>query len=154
MSDAQFLTPIPDNIRIGWGADFTRPKLVESDVFNVCERIKEIDPRLFVVLQEEHPTHKWVIMENCVDGECRMVKRYENLTPAILEDLRYMLAVPFAERLKILDRDVEESNALAARFMSPEDQEQFVYNFQKGLVDCNFVDPKWSKNMPLKPRKQ
>jgi hypothetical protein len=142
---------MPAMIRIGAGG-YRKPKFVEGDLYDVCKRIKQIDPNLHVVLHEGHP-QPWVVMENCIDGECRMVKRYAELDQRILGDLRRMLAIPFDERIKILDREVDEANTRNAHFLPDEAKEQFVWQMHRSLVDCNFMDPKWSKNMPLKPRK-
>ncbi len=142
---------LPSNLRIGLGATIPT-RVVENDVYSICERIRQLDPNLFVVL---HPDHEkpFVVMERCSDGEARLVKRYAELDQRILADLRRMLSITLEQRFAELDREVEAANTRNAHFLPDEAKEQFVWQMHRSLVDCNFMDPKWSKNMPLKPRK-
>lgn len=117
---------------------------VESDVYNICTRIKEIDPNLSVVLHEGHP-QPWVVMERGPDGEDRFVSRYENLDARILEKLRYMLAVPFEKRLEVLTREVEEANKAHGR-MNEEQIDRLAHAFYDAGVKSNMIDPKWGKS--------
>lgn len=130
-------TPIPANLRIRAGTKMT---IVESDVYNVCRRIKEIDPSLYVVLQEGHDK-PWVVMEMCHDGECRMVSRYAELDSRIIDDLRRMLAIPFDKRIETLQKQLDAENEAASK--NPEQWERFIWDIGRTLQTCNFLDTKF-----------
>jgi len=117
---------------------------VESDVYNICTRVREIDPSLSVVLQEGHPK-PWVVMELGIDGEERFVARYEELDARILENLRYMLAVPFEKRLDVLQRQADKENAERGR-LTEEKIDQLAHAFYDAGVKSNLIDPKWGKS--------
>ena len=151
MTQSLVLPFVPDNLRLGYGPNRVKPKLVESDVYDMCNRIKEVDPNLYVVLHEGHE-QPFVIMENCIDGECRLVRRYAELHPGILDDLRYMLHVPFQKRLELLDKEIEASNSRIGH-MSPERMERFAWEFKDSLQKSNFTQAPKPKNMPLNPVK-
>lgn len=143
----QLLAPKPHNLRLK-GA-----RLVESDVYHVCERMKEIDPNLYVMLQEGHPK-PWVIMEMCADGECRMVGRYDELTPKILDHLREMLATPFQERIDKLQKQLDYENDYARQMRDSGEWERFLWEFNRELRVCNFVDQKYFKSVrPVKKKR-
>ena len=128
------ITPMPGGLR--FKGKYCR--YVESDVYNVVNRIKEIDPRLYVVLHEGDPK-PWVVMEECADGETRFVKRYDELTPAILDDLRYMLAVPFEKRIEMLQREADAANDAAKRHRESDEWQQFMWDFRKTAYECGLV---------------
>lgn len=138
------LTPAPSNLRAAPGA------VVESDVFNICERIKEISPRLTVRVIEGADA-PFVVSETGSDGVERFVARYEELDARILENLRYMAAVPFEDRVRKLEREIEASNTEALRM--PGDRfEEFAYDVQKALVESNITDPKHFKSYRKVPQ--
>ena len=127
----------PSNMRIA-GAPNAKLRVVESDVYNVCARIKEIDPRLEVVLHEDHP-EPWVVMEHCTDGVTRMVKRFPQLDASILDDLRYMLHVPFEERRRVVEAQIEKDNAEFDR-VDEEKMERMAWDMRRALRDANMAD--------------
>lgn len=137
----QMLMPTPFGLR-------TPARFVEHDVYNVCQRIKEIDSRLQVVLQEGHKM-PWVVMENCADGNCRMVKRYEELSPAILDDLRRMLAIPFEKRIEEMQKAADRENDAARKHRESDQWQEFVWDFQRTLHQSNLSDPKYYKSLPF-----
>jgi hypothetical protein len=109
------------------------PKLVESDVFNICERIKQIDPSLYVVLQEGQ-VKPWIVVEQCADGEHRMVERYERLDAGILEDLQRMLRIPYMERFKAVAAAVDAHNAaLLEEKANRRDMERVAWTMRRAL---------------------
>lgn len=136
MSD--LVTPRPSNLVM------KDPVPVESDVYNICNRIKELDSNLRVVLHEGHEK-PWVVVERGPDNEERFVARYEELDARIIEHLRYIQAVPFEDRVRKLDKEVEEANARHG-MMSDERFEEFAHDFHKALVESNLADPVWMKS--------
>ena len=132
------ITPRPSNLVS------TRQVPVESDVYNICMRVQELDPNLRIVLHENHPK-PWVVMERGPDGEERFVSRYEELDARIIENLRYMQAVPLEKRIDELQRQADAENAKHG-MMSEERFEKFAYDFQKALVDSNMSNPVWGRS--------
>lgn len=88
----------PDNLRSHFG------HLVESDVFDICERIKEIDKSLTVYLMPEASKKRFSIVELCADGVERFVFNTDELDARVLEKLRYLLRVPFIKRLDAAEK--------------------------------------------------
>jgi hypothetical protein len=128
------LTPTPNGIKLKgkWC------KFVEHDVYDVVKRMRELDPNLHVVLHEGDPK-PWCVMESCADGETRFVKRYDELTPAILDDLRRMLHVPFQARIDALQKDADEANDVAKQKRESAAWEEFVWDFRTTLRECGFT---------------
>lgn len=113
--------------------------MIESDVFNVCERIKELSPNLYVVLHEKHEL-PFVVMEHCIDGEERMVKRYAALDSSIITDLQRMLAIPWDQRAKALMKEVDDFNDAQERAWEDSEQhERLVYDMGKALKESNLA---------------
>lgn len=88
----------PDNFRAPPGV------MIESDVFGVCERMKELDKNLFLYaldppVEFAGKTYRFSVTEMCVDGVERLVQRFEELDARIDKKLAYMLHVPFEKRL-------------------------------------------------------
>lgn len=131
--------------------DRTAVSIVDGDLYNIAQRIKEIDPNLMIVFHDGHP-EPFTIMENCADGVTRFVKRYAELDQRILDDLRYMLRVPFDERLKIADRQIQRANDALER---PDDDvvDWLASEMRRDLVRTGFSDPIGFTNYPLKKPK-
>jgi len=104
------VTEMPSNLRLDMSGNRQKVMMVDSDLYRITERIAEIDPNLYVVFHEDHPK-PFTIMENCHDGVSRFVARYEELDQRILEDLRFMCSVPFDERMKAAQKQIDKSNA-------------------------------------------
>jgi hypothetical protein len=87
----------PNNVRAYRGA------LVTSDVFHIAERVREIDPALYVHVLDP-PVHfdgrvyHFAICELGPDRVERLVFRAEELDSRILKKLEYIRAVPFEKR--------------------------------------------------------
>lgn len=96
---------VPNNLQFDGQAT-----VVESDVLNIADQVRELNPDLYIVLANPpRPDGKnFIVMENCKDGVVRFVKRYETLDGRVVNDLRYMLGVPFSERVKMLEKENEE----------------------------------------------
>jgi hypothetical protein len=138
---SELLAPRPSNLTVPASRRYTA---VEADLYNICERIKEIDPNLRVVMHEGRD-EPWVVVERGPDGEERFVSRYAELDARVLEDLRYMLAVPFEKRLQVVEAKIKENNDQIGK-MSDEQMERFSYEFQKALVESQISDPVWMKS--------
>lgn len=134
------LSPVtPDQIKVA-GTKGHKIHWVDQDVLGIVQRVKEIDPNLSIILHENH-RHPFVVMEQCVDGSCRMVSRYAALDARILDDLRYMLSVPFDKRFEALTRRIDaENEAQEHKWQDSEQWDEFVWNFRQALRDANMAD--------------
>lgn len=118
--------------------------MVTSDLYNISQRIKEVDPNLSLVFQKGHD-RPWVVMEQGRDGVERFVSRYKRADASILDNLRYMLAVPYDQRLAALEKQIDAENRQREQF--PEDKfEEFAYDMHKAMVDSNMIAPKWGRS--------
>ena len=86
-------------------------RYVEGDMFDICRRLAEIDPRLYVVELEKGDKAVWCIMEACNDGVQRQVCKVDALDARCLEKVRYMLFVPFEHRIAALEKENEQWEA-------------------------------------------
>ena len=126
------VTEVPDNLRMmGYS------KEVPGDVYNICQRIAEKFPSLTVVFRETH-AEPYTVFETGKDGEKRYVARYEHLGSHIIDDLEYMLRVPFKDRLKVTEARVEAANK-AAEGMPDDHMEKFAAEFRHDLIKAGFV---------------
>ncbi len=134
----------PDNVKIA-GVNPRALKMVESDVFNIAQRVKEIDPHLYIVIHDGHP-EPFVVMEHALDGTERMVSRYAALNQQILEDLRRMINVPFEQRFAETTKRIDAENKAAEdAWMESEQHERMTWEFRKALEEANMVDFMWGK---------
>jgi len=58
---------------------------VESDVYDVVQRLQEISPRLHVNYIDLGDRHHFTIVEDCDDGVERIVTTVQELTPDIVD---------------------------------------------------------------------
>ena len=115
----------PTNLVLG---DTMKATYVDGDMFNICERIKEISPDLYIVLLEKDDKFAYAVMEHCVDGVERLVFKVKELDARVCDKLRYLLAMPLAERVAEIekqeyrleaDRREQEQEELYERFGRP-----------------------------------
>lgn len=142
---------MPENLRLDMSGNTQAVSIVDSDLYNIAARVKEIDPSLVIVFHEGHP-QPFTIMENCADGVTRFVARYAELDQRILDDLRYMLRVPFDERLKKVEREIDAKNA-ALEAIDEETLDWLASEMRRDLVRTGFSTPIGSTNYPLKKPK-
>lgn len=81
-----------------------RAPVVEGDLYNICERLKEYDPNLFIVFhpEDEYP---YVIMEHTTRGTEAFVYKTKELDARVFDRLNYMQRVPLQERLKVIEAE-------------------------------------------------
>lgn len=144
---SELIVSTPENITLRRGQ---RLSVVTSDVYNIAQRVKELDPNLRIVLHEGHEK-PWVIVEMGPDGVERFVSRYEELDSRIIDHLRYMLAVPLQQRVEKLAQEVDKSNEELGR-LDGERMEKFQYDFHKALLESNMITPKWGRSYRPKKR--
>lgn len=115
---------------------------LDSDLYNICERIAEISPRLRVVLLEHAATdtYAYAIMEDCDDGECRLVFKCKELDGRVIAKLQRMMSIPFAQRFA-------EAEAECFKFEQEEHEKSMEELYEKiggpmwaELEKCGFID--------------
>lgn len=141
------LTPVPSNFKNAGKAHY-----VESDLYSIALRVKELDPNLVIVFHEDHE-QPFVVMEKCADGVERFVSRYTELDARIIEDLQYMLRVPFEHRLAEADKRVAAANAEVTA-PDPEKQDWYFTEMARELRRSGLMTPHWGTNYPLVPGKR
>lgn len=137
----------PNNLHF---ASDVRATIIDGDLYNICERIKEVDPRLFIVVldKQDNDEYSFAIMEHCDDGWDRLVWRVKELDQRVLKKAEYLRKVPFERRL-------EEAEAMEARMKAEEDEASFndLYErlgrpMRRQLIHDGFVDPKTYSSLP------
>lgn len=113
--------------------------LVESDIFDICNRIKEIDPDLTVVANDEGHAHRFSIQHIDKHGNAYLVMTADELDARIINDLQYLLHVPFEQRYA-----EAEKRERAAELASMEHQRESLYEklghqFYVQLDRCGFI---------------
>lgn len=77
-----------------------------GDVYMVCERIKDkFGDRVYIVVMDDGSNYCFTAMERCDDGTDLMIKKYTELTPAIIDDLDFMLRIDLKQRIRILEAE-------------------------------------------------
>lgn len=98
------LLPTPTNLRLPEGSQSYQ---VESDLYSICDRIRELHPALFIVLHQipDQPAY-FTVMEHCKDGVDRVtIPRVDELDGRVLERIRYFLNVPIEKRIAEFERE-------------------------------------------------
>lgn len=133
-------TARPANLVVSPGC---RPRVLTSDIYDICERVRELDPSLYIIeLASDDPRpYRYVVMERCTDGVDRMALRVREgeLDGRVIEKLRYQLAVPFHDRVARLERDLEAWERQYREDELDRLVDEIGPRFQKMLHDCNFV---------------
>lgn len=156
MGDMDILLPEgsrPSNLHmIPWQLDehgipiISQARLVTHDMFMICERIKEISPRLYLMELErtsrEGTKFGYAIMENCEDGVQRVYRRVtkEQLDGRLLEQLRYDMALTLQERIEKIDREIASWEADQAEDEREKLWEQIGGPMQIELERNGFID--------------
>jgi len=100
----------PSNLHLPPG---TKIEYIHSDVFNICARLKEIDSSLYVVLlsNSDLEQYVWAIMEDCRDGEQRLVFKAKELDARVLDRLHKLMALPLKDRIAKIDQENKKREA-------------------------------------------
>jgi hypothetical protein len=84
-----------------------KTRYVDGDMFNICERLAEISPRLFIVEMAEGDDCSYAIMEHADHGVESLVCKVKELDARVLDRVQRMLHIPFEHRLA----EIEKENA-------------------------------------------
>jgi hypothetical protein len=114
--------------------------MVEGDLYDICHRIKEIDPNLFIVqLVDDAANCNFAIMEYCSDGMERLVFKTKELDQRILTRLQEMLAVPFEQRFAMIEAEIDREEEAEKERASEELYENMGRPMWKQLHDSGFI---------------
>lgn len=80
---------------------------IDSDVYSICDRIKQISPNLHINVFADGEVTKFVITEDCIDGVNRLVKKFDSLDARMITELEKMMALPLQSRLTETERQIE-----------------------------------------------
>jgi hypothetical protein len=95
------LAPSNLHLREGHTARF-----VDGDLYNICERVKEVDRNLHVVeLDKGDDGHCFAIMEHCNDGIERLIFTVRELDSRVIERLQRIMHMDLRERLAVLEAE-------------------------------------------------
>lgn len=98
----------PSNLHVPKG---TKVKVIDSDLYGICERVKEIDPNLFIILLEGDSGANFSIIEKCKDGVDRLVFRVKELDGRVIKKLQRLMGMDLMERLAELEKMEYEAEA-------------------------------------------
>jgi hypothetical protein len=94
----------PDNLKLD-GA--IKSAMITSDVFNICERLKELNPRLEVhAIWDDRPggDRGYAIMERVAPDETKLVFKCRELDARVIHEVQYLIGVPFSERMARVEK--------------------------------------------------
>lgn len=146
---------IPDNVALPAGKVLgmsERPAMT-GEVWHFAQKLKELDPRLKLVVHENHE-QPFVVMEFVPsDGKWHFVSRYTMLDERVLENLRYMQHVPFSERFKATAARIDKENAERDTVdQYSEAMERMAFEFKHALKDSG-IEPLANVPVPMyKPK--
>ena len=98
----------PSNLHLREGV---RARFVESDLFDIADRLRELSDRLFLVELTEQDDCSFVVMEMCEDGTERVVFRVKELDARVIARVREIMFVPFEHRFAAAEAAEEKHNA-------------------------------------------
>jgi hypothetical protein len=118
-----------------------KTQYVDGDMFDICERLAEIDPRLYIVQLHEDDEANYMIMEHCSDGVQRAVipRGVKELDARVLEQVQYMLHVPFEHRLAAAEAQVEKADADHHEAVLDEMYDKMGGEFRRQLEHDGFI---------------
>lgn len=129
----------PNNLRF---SSNVRASLVESDVYNICERIREVDPSLFLVLLEQDDKAAYAVMETCRDGTDRLVCKVQELDARIVEKVERLKSIPFEVRFKAIEEQIDREEAEQRELEKEELYETLGAPMLSQLEHDGFIEPK------------
>jgi len=92
----------PNNLRLAEGS---KGRLIQSDLYDICSRVAEVSPNLYIVELEGNDQHAFAIMEKCKDGVDRLAIKVKQLDGRVIDRLKYLMSMPLTARLEQLEKD-------------------------------------------------
>lgn len=144
----ELILPRPENVRGRFGT------YVTSDVFNIAERLQEVDSRLYLQAYDE-PLHvlgkeyNFAVVEVCDDGVERLVMRVKELDARVITACQRMLAVPFEKRFAAAEALADKWDEEERERQLDELYERMGGNMRIQLERCGFTDSWGPKYTPM-----
>lgn len=113
--------------------------IVESDVFDICNRVKEIDPELTIVANDEGHAKRFSIQHIDKRGDAYLVMTTDHLDARILDDLQYLLHVPFEQRYAEAERREAKAEVELMEQQRERLYERLGHQFYVQLDRCGFI---------------
>lgn len=116
--------------------------IVESDVFDICNRVKEIDPDLVVWANDENHQHRFTVQGIDREGNEYPILFVDELDGRVITELQrrmYIQQIPFAKRwaeFEKLEAQQEKARDEAEREKL---YEKMGYQFYRQLDRCGFI---------------
>ncbi len=137
---------VPSNINVPRGVHVAE---VTGDIYSICERLKEYDPRIRVTPLRDDANYKFSIGEIGPDGVLRQILMAEELDERIIERLRYIQAVPLTERVRAIEADYDKEQARKADEEAEHLYETVGKTIHENLFSCGFTH--MPKPMSVRP---
>lgn len=104
----------PSNLELPAGVT---AQYIDSDVFDICGRLAEVDASLYVLVIQGRPGTDFFIMENCGDGVQRMIFRVgddweiDALDNRVINKCRMLMTLPLNLRVAAIQREIDKREA-------------------------------------------
>ncbi len=144
---------VPSNIRLPEGSRATH---VDSDLYAISDRLRELDPSLFINLLEHTDGRAvWAVCETDRAGRASLIFRVgagcevEVLDGRVIEKINYIRRVPAAERMARLERELAREREAREADELDKLYESFGGTLYDNLFRCGFVmTPKSESRTP------
>lgn len=140
----------PTNLRI---PGLRKRVVVEHDVHGVCDELAEEFPNVYIVLAEDFDgNHAFHIMERADDGVDYLCFKVDELDKRVVDRLKRIANIPFAERYAAAEKEEQEAKAAADEAASEELYERMGGPMYTQLAKDGFIDRRTSYPI-VRPRK-
>lgn len=116
-----------------------KARYVTGDLYDIAQRMREVDATLYAVELSEADEHSYAIMEDCEDGMQRLVFKVRELDGRVLEKLRYLMARPLAERIALVDAENHRLDAQRQDDELEQLYEDLGAPMWRELEQCGFI---------------
>jgi hypothetical protein len=140
----EIILPIstPTNIRFdGAASGRFRVEEITSDMYNISERLKEIDPNLYVLLREDRAmgAKAFTIMWSR-ETDDELVLTCRRLDARVIEHVQYLMKVPLERRFNEACKIIDKLEAEKAEDEKDELVEKLGLPMIRELQRCGFID--------------
>jgi hypothetical protein len=123
-------------------------------MYDICSRIKEVDPSLFIIVVDDKNSHSFIIMEHCSDGVDRLVWKVKELDQRVIDKALRLKAIPFEHRFAEAEKEEKRMEEEAKEEQFEELYERMgapmIREFERaGFIQRNRSYPKGSKRAKL-----
>lgn len=133
----------PTNLQLPPGVN---AQYIDSDVFDICGRLAEVDKSLYVLVITGRPGTDFFIMEDCGDGVQRMVFRVgadheiDALDTRVVNKCKMLMSLPLMMRVAAIQREIDKREAARVENSLEELYENVGRPMWTSLDKCGFID--------------